>query len=67
MCLVFKRRAAERSEKWMSEWCMEAENYKAEAERLKGQIDAMKETADRHRDEMRDKDSILKRYKRLLQ
>lgn len=32
---------------------------KAEAARLKGQVGAMKETAERHREEMRDKDSTL--------
>lgn len=58
---LFKRRAAEKSEKWMSEWCVEAEKHKAEAERLKRQVQAIKETADRHRDEIRDKDSILNR------
>ncbi|XP_030010956.1 coiled-coil alpha-helical rod protein 1 isoform X2 [Sphaeramia orbicularis] len=64
---VFRERAADRSEKWMSEWCLETEKHKAEAERLKGQVEAIKETADRHRDEMRDKDSIMNRQVRELE
>ncbi|KAL6098944.1 cchcr1 [Pungitius sinensis] len=51
---------AQRS-RWESEWRLKAEKYKADTERLKGQVEALKETAGRHREEMRDRDSSLNR------
>ncbi|XP_032389850.1 coiled-coil alpha-helical rod protein 1 isoform X2 [Etheostoma spectabile] len=59
-----RARCAERNEqcsRWESEWRLEAEKHKAEAERLKGQIEALKETAGRHREEMRDRGSTQNR------
>ncbi|XP_035033633.1 coiled-coil alpha-helical rod protein 1 [Hippoglossus stenolepis] len=59
-----RARSAERSEhwsRWESEWRLEAEKHKAEAERLKGQVDTLKECARRHREEVRDGDSTLNR------
>eukprot|EP00064_Thunnus_orientalis_P007077 superscaffoldBa00000766_g7096 len=60
----FRARSTERSEQWSrweSEWRLEAEKHKAEADRLKGQVEALKETAGRYREEMRDKDITLNR------
>uniref|UniRef100_UPI0037E7D71B coiled-coil alpha-helical rod protein 1 n=1 Tax=Semicossyphus pulcher TaxID=241346 RepID=UPI0037E7D71B len=53
-----RTRCDERSEHG-SRW--EVEKHRAEAERLKGQVEALKENADRHRKEMRDRDSTLNR------
>nr|XP_020454744.1 coiled-coil alpha-helical rod protein 1-like [Monopterus albus] len=63
-------RSVERSEhwyRWKSEWCLKAEKHKAEAERLKGQVEALKESAGRHREEMRDKDGTLSRQSHELE
>ncbi|XP_062289453.1 coiled-coil alpha-helical rod protein 1 [Scomber scombrus] len=60
----FGARSTEKSEQWSrweSEWRLEAEKHKAEADRLKGQVEALKETAGRFREKMRDKDSTLNR------
>ncbi|KAK7925583.1 hypothetical protein WMY93_007893 [Mugilogobius chulae] len=54
-------RPVEQSEEWASQWRLEAENYKAETERLKGQVQTLKETTIAHREEIRDKDIILDR------
>ncbi|KAM3869308.1 coiled-coil alpha-helical rod protein 1 [Diretmus argenteus] len=57
-----RARSIERSEQWSRwemEWRLEIERHKAEAERLKGQVEALKETAGRDREEMRDKASAL--------
>uniref|UniRef100_A0A3P8S0R3 Coiled-coil alpha-helical rod protein 1 n=1 Tax=Amphiprion percula TaxID=161767 RepID=A0A3P8S0R3_AMPPE len=65
-----RARSIERSEqcsKWESDWRLEAGNYKAEAERLKGQVEALKQTAARYRDEMREKDTSLKRHSHELE
>ncbi|XP_068455821.1 coiled-coil alpha-helical rod protein 1 [Clinocottus analis] len=51
----------EQRSRWESEWRLEAEKHKAEAERLKGQVDVLKQTAGRHREEMRDRDGLLNR------
>ncbi|KAI3373565.1 hypothetical protein L3Q82_022153, partial [Scortum barcoo] len=42
-------------------WRLVAEKHKAEAERLKGQVEALKDTAGRHWEEIRDRDSTLSR------
>ncbi|XP_076024982.1 coiled-coil alpha-helical rod protein 1 [Genypterus blacodes] len=58
----FRTRSADRSgqcSKWETEWRLEVAELKAEAARLKGQVEALKETAERHREEMRDRDSTL--------
>ncbi|KAF3705921.1 Coiled-coil alpha-helical rod protein 1 Alpha-helical coiled-coil rod protein [Channa argus] len=65
-----RARSAERREQWSrweAEWHLEAEKYKTEAERLKGQLEALKECVGRHREEMRDKDSILIRQSHELE
>ncbi|XP_055082750.1 coiled-coil alpha-helical rod protein 1 [Periophthalmus magnuspinnatus] len=54
-------RSMDRSEQWVSQWRLESENYKAEADRLKGQVQTLKEAAIAHREEIRDKDIILNR------
>lgn len=51
----------EQRSRWESEWRLEAEKHKADAERLKGQVEALKETAGRHREEIRDRDGLLNR------
>ena len=38
------------------------ERLRAESERLRGQVEALKEAAGRQREEMRDKESYLNRY-----
>ncbi|XP_028278350.1 coiled-coil alpha-helical rod protein 1 isoform X3 [Parambassis ranga] len=48
--------------RWESEWRLEAEKHMAKAERLKGQVESLKETAERYREEMRDKDITLNRH-----
>uniref|UniRef100_A0A3Q2TXV1 Coiled-coil alpha-helical rod protein 1 n=1 Tax=Fundulus heteroclitus TaxID=8078 RepID=A0A3Q2TXV1_FUNHE len=58
---------SERCSRWDSEWLLEAEKHKAEAERLKGQVEALKETAERYREEMRDKDITLSRQRHELE
>uniref|UniRef100_A0A3B4UIA7 Coiled-coil alpha-helical rod protein 1 n=2 Tax=Seriola dumerili TaxID=41447 RepID=A0A3B4UIA7_SERDU len=65
-----RARSAERSEQWSrweSEWRLEAEKHKAEAERFKGQVDALKESAGRHREELRDRDSTVNRHSHELE
>ncbi|XP_044079620.1 coiled-coil alpha-helical rod protein 1 [Siniperca chuatsi] len=65
-----RARCAERSEQWSrweSEWHLEAEKHMAEAERLKGQVEALKDTAGRHREEMRDRDITLNRQSHELE
>ncbi|KAM4619797.1 coiled-coil alpha-helical rod protein 1 [Polymixia lowei] len=57
-------RSTERGEQWSrweTEWRLEMEKHKAEAQRLRGQVDALKETAEGHRQEMRDKEKALNR------
>ncbi|XP_037544025.1 coiled-coil alpha-helical rod protein 1, partial [Nematolebias whitei] len=65
-----KMRSAERKEErsgWESEWRLEAERHKAEAERLRSQVEALKESAVRNREEMRDKDTTLNRSRHELE
>ncbi|XP_020789245.2 coiled-coil alpha-helical rod protein 1 isoform X2 [Boleophthalmus pectinirostris] len=57
----YNPRPVERSEQWASQWRLESENYKAETERLKGQVQTLKEAAVTHRAEIRDKDITLNR------
>ncbi|XP_054611028.1 coiled-coil alpha-helical rod protein 1 isoform X2 [Dunckerocampus dactyliophorus] len=47
--------------RWEAEWCLEAGKHKAEAERLKEQMEALKETVQRYREEMRVKDNAISR------
>lgn len=64
LLLFLKHRCAERSEQWSRrelEWRLEAEKHKADAERLKRQVESLKDTAGRHREEMRDRDSTVSR------
>ncbi|KAM9348605.1 coiled-coil alpha-helical rod protein 1 [Symphorus nematophorus] len=63
-------RCAERSEQWSrweSEWLLEAEKHKTEAERLKRQVEALKDTTERHREEMRDRNSTMNRQSHELE
>ncbi|KAM4546325.1 coiled-coil alpha-helical rod protein 1 isoform 2-T2 [Fundulus diaphanus] len=62
--LDIRTRSSGRSEQW-SRW--DAEKHKAEAERLKGQVEALKETAERYREELRDKDITLSRQRHELE
>ncbi|XP_056141426.1 coiled-coil alpha-helical rod protein 1 [Lampris incognitus] len=57
-------RSKERRELWCryeTEWRLDVERHKAEAERLRGQVEALREAAERHREDMRDKDGSLNR------
>uniref|UniRef100_A0A1A7Z8S6 Coiled-coil alpha-helical rod protein 1 n=1 Tax=Nothobranchius furzeri TaxID=105023 RepID=A0A1A7Z8S6_NOTFU len=61
---AFQTRSAggnEERSRWESEWWLDAERLRAEGERLKGQVDALKETAAKYREETRDKDMSLSR------
>ncbi|XP_041864972.1 coiled-coil alpha-helical rod protein 1 isoform X2 [Melanotaenia boesemani] len=63
-------RSTERSEQLSqqeSDWWLVAEKHKTEAERLKGQVEALKETAGRYREEMREKDITLSRQNHELE
>ncbi|XP_041808504.1 coiled-coil alpha-helical rod protein 1 [Chelmon rostratus] len=65
-----RERCAERSEQWSRrelEWRLEAEKHKADAERLKRQVESLKDTAGRHREEMRDRDSTVSRQSHELE
>ncbi|XP_040929675.2 coiled-coil alpha-helical rod protein 1 isoform X2 [Betta splendens] len=65
-----RARSAERSEQWSrwdSEWHLEAQKHKTESERLKGQVEVLKESARRHREEMRDRDSTVSRQSHELE
>ncbi|XP_060911466.1 coiled-coil alpha-helical rod protein 1 [Labrus mixtus] len=53
--------------RWESDRHPDAEKHKAEAERLKGQVEALKETAERQRDELRDRDYKLNRQSQELE
>ncbi|KAK2828484.1 hypothetical protein Q5P01_019518 [Channa striata] len=59
-----RARSAERSEQ-LSSW--EAEKHKTEAERLKGQLEALKDCLERQREEIRDKENTLIRQSHELQ
>ncbi|KAM3601611.1 uncharacterized protein V6R79_015667 [Siganus canaliculatus] len=63
-------RCAEREDqrpRWESEWHLEAERHKAEAKRLKRQVEELKDTAERDREEIRGRDSTMKRQSCELQ
>lgn len=65
-----RTRSSERSEpwsRWDSEWLLEAERHKAETERAKGQMEALKETAERYREEISNKDITLSRQRHELE
>lgn len=58
-------RSSESGKQWFQSdpgWLLEIEKHKAEAERSKGQVEALKETAERYREELREKDISLSRY-----
>lgn len=63
--LFLEHRWNEGREQWSSgcesEWCTEAGKCKTETERLKMQVEAPKNTAQGHRGETRDRDSIMNR------
>lgn len=63
--LFLENRWNEGREQWssgcQSEWCTEAGKCKTETERLKMQVEAPKNTAQGHRGETRDRDSIMNR------
>ncbi|KAL3971245.1 BRCA1-A complex subunit BRE [Sarotherodon galilaeus] len=61
-CRARSKDRGENWSRWESEWRLEAEKHKAEAERLKGQVEALKEIAERCREEVRDKDKTLSRH-----
>ncbi|CAL1573690.1 unnamed protein product [Knipowitschia caucasica] len=63
----YSGRPMEKSELWASQWRLEEDNYKAEAEQLKGQIQILKESATVHREEIRDKDILLNRQSHELE
>ena len=56
-------RCEEESEQW-STW--ETERHKTEAERLKRQVGALKDTEERRKDAIRDRDSVVNRSEILL-
>ncbi|KAM6970649.1 coiled-coil alpha-helical rod protein 1, partial [Aplochiton taeniatus] len=59
-----RTRSSEREElpsRREAEWRLDKEQLKVEAERLRGQVEALKEAAARHREETWDKDSALNR------
>ncbi|XP_038845959.1 coiled-coil alpha-helical rod protein 1 isoform X4 [Salvelinus namaycush] len=51
----------EQASRWETEWRLDTERFRAESERLKGQVEALKEVAGRQREEMRDKETYLNR------
>ncbi|XP_055727234.1 coiled-coil alpha-helical rod protein 1 isoform X3 [Salvelinus fontinalis] len=51
----------EQASRWETEWRLDTECFRAESERLKGQVEALKEVAGRQREEMRDKETYLNR------
>ncbi|XP_077361045.1 coiled-coil alpha-helical rod protein 1 [Festucalex cinctus] len=61
-----RTRSKERGDQWSrweEEWCLEAEKHKAEAERSKEQMEALKDTVQRYREEIRVKnDTISRQY-----
>lgn len=52
----------EQASRWETEWRLDTERFRAESERLKGQVEALKEVAGKQREEMRDKETSLNRY-----
>lgn len=52
----------EQASRWETEWRLDTERFRAESERLKGQVEALKEIGGRQREEMRDKETYLNRY-----
>ncbi|XP_021479019.2 coiled-coil alpha-helical rod protein 1 isoform X1 [Oncorhynchus mykiss] len=51
----------EQASRWETEWRLDTERFRAESERLKGQVEALKEIGGRQREEMRDKETYLNR------
>ncbi|XP_029547257.1 coiled-coil alpha-helical rod protein 1 isoform X1 [Salmo trutta] len=51
----------EQASRWETEWRLDTERFRAESERLKGQVEALKEVAGKQREEMRDKETSLNR------
>nr|XP_046162419.1 coiled-coil alpha-helical rod protein 1 isoform X4 [Oncorhynchus gorbuscha] len=51
----------EQASRWETEWRLDTERFRAESERLKGQVEALKEVGGRQREEMRDKETYLNR------
>ncbi|XP_032433258.1 coiled-coil alpha-helical rod protein 1 isoform X1 [Xiphophorus hellerii] len=64
---VGTREWSEQWSRWDSEWLREAEKLKTEAERSKGQVEALKETSERYREELRDKDVTLSRQRQEME
>lgn len=68
---LLRSRWNEGREQWSSgcesEWCTEAGKCKTETERLKMQLEAPKNTAQGHRGETRDRDSIMNRQRSELE
>ncbi|XP_067084977.1 coiled-coil alpha-helical rod protein 1 isoform X2 [Osmerus mordax] len=62
-CADSRTRSGERGDtsRWETEWRLDMERLRAESERLRGQVEALKEAAGRQREEMRDKESYLNR------
>ncbi|XP_037124872.1 coiled-coil alpha-helical rod protein 1 isoform X2 [Syngnathus acus] len=59
-----RTRSKERGDQWSrweAEWCLEAERHKAEAEQLKEQMEALKDTVQRHGEEIRVKNDTINR------
>ncbi|XP_010895394.1 coiled-coil alpha-helical rod protein 1 isoform X2 [Esox lucius] len=52
---------SENTRRWETEWRLDTDRLRAEAERLKGQVEALKEAEGRQREEMRAKESTLNR------
>nr|XP_046266739.1 coiled-coil alpha-helical rod protein 1 [Scatophagus argus] len=64
-----RTRCAERSEQWSgweSEWRLEAEKHKGEAERLKRQVKTLEDESKICREEMRDRDGTVNRQSHKL-
>ncbi|XP_041741732.1 coiled-coil alpha-helical rod protein 1 isoform X2 [Coregonus clupeaformis] len=51
----------EQASRWETEWSLDTERFRLESERLRGQVEALKEIAGRQREEMRDKETSLNR------
>ncbi|KAL0994295.1 hypothetical protein UPYG_G00120350 [Umbra pygmaea] len=53
--------------RWEARCSLSTEHHRAESERLRGQVEALKEAEERHRGDLRNKDSILNRQSRELE
>lgn len=59
-----KNRCDERSKQWFrweSDWRLEAERHKEEAERLKRQVEVLETSLERQWEEIKDRDNTMKR------